>query len=187
MRFAPTALLVLTAVLTVGCSSSADPGTANSTPATGTATTTTSSKAKPPADGPKREINKPMTAKDSGGDSAVVTLVSMRESKGKPDDLSPPDSGNYVIIEMSFEGKIGEFFASGQNVRLKKPDGTMVETGDGNGIHALETGESIKSDDVTPGKVVKGSIGFDTVLAPGTTVALLDSSDKVIAEWPLQA
>jgi hypothetical protein len=185
VRVAPTAVLVLTALFTVACSSSADTGAANSTPAPVTASTT-SSKAAPPADGPKREINKPMTVKDADGDSAVVTLVSMRESKGRPDDLSPPESGNYVIIELSFEGKTGEFFASGQRVRLKKPDGTLVETGDGNGIHAVDSKENIDSDDVTAGKVVKGSIGFDTVLAPGTKVIVVDSSDKALAEWPLQ-
>jgi hypothetical protein len=183
VRVAPPAVLVLTAVLTVACSSAADPAPTNSTPTP--VTTSTSSKAQAQPAAPKREINKPITVKDRDGDSAVVTLVSMRESKGKPDDLSPPESGNYVIIELSFEGKTGEFFASGQRVRLQKPDGTLVETGDGNGIHAIETGESIDSDDVTAGKVVKGSIGFDTVLAPGTKVLVVDSSDKALAEWPL--
>lgn len=147
--------------------------------------TSASSTAKQQPDSPKREINKAVTVKESDGDTAIVTLLSMRESKGRPDDIAPPESGNYVIADMSFEGKTGEFFASPVRLRLKKPDGSMLETGDGNGIHAIDTGESLDGGDLTPGKVSRGGVGFDTVLAPGSTIVLLDAFDKPIGEWPL--
>jgi hypothetical protein len=188
MRVVPTAVLVLVAAATVACSSSTGQTAAGSTtPASESAATPKSTKATAKtqaADSSKREINQ-TTAVKNRDSSADVTLVSMRESKGKPDDLAPPDSGNYVIIEVAFQGKTGEFFASRMNVKLKKPDGSLVETGDGNGIHATETDATLGSEDLTPGKVLKGEIGYDTVFVPGTKVIVLDSLDKVLAEWPL--
>lgn len=170
--------------MTVACSSSE--GRTASGPAPGTTTTSTTASSPPKSqDVPKREINKAVTVKESDGDTAVVTLVSMWESKGRPDDIAPPESGNYVIVDMSFEGKTGEFFASPVRLRLKKPDGSMIETGDGNGIHAVDVDENLDGGDLTPGKVSRGGVGFDSVLAPGSKIVLLDAFDKSIGEWPL--
>ncbi|WP_143446104.1 DUF4352 domain-containing protein [Kibdelosporangium aridum] len=136
---------------------------------------------------PKREINKTATIKDLDS-SAVATLVSVTETNGggSLDKTAAPESGNFVIIDMKFEGKTGTYRLIPRNVHLKKPDGTTIDSGDGNGSWGVDLdAEELQSTDLSPGKTATGKVSFDSKLEPGTKIVVLDYKDKALAEWSL--
>nr|WP_042180148.1 hypothetical protein [Kibdelosporangium sp. MJ126-NF4]CEL14225.1 hypothetical protein [Kibdelosporangium sp. MJ126-NF4]CTQ88593.1 hypothetical protein [Kibdelosporangium sp. MJ126-NF4] len=133
---------------------------------------------------PRKAINKSFTHKLID-DSAVVTLLSVAESKGGVERLSVPTSGSFVVLEFRFDGKTGSYLPNENYLKLKKPNGTMVEPGAGNGRYGVPTAETFGSDEITPGKAVTGKIAFDVKLEPGTKIVLSDVSEKTVGEWAL--
>jgi Domain of unknown function (DUF4352) len=131
-----------------------------------------------------RAINKSLTDKQYDS-SALVTLVSVRESKGGTEKITAPESGNLVIVEVKFEGKTGEYSVSSSYVQLQKPDGKIIDESEGNGTYGLTTPEELASTDLAPGKTATGKVAFDTPLAPGTKIVITDGLDKVTSEFPL--
>lgn len=133
---------------------------------------------------PKREINKSLTHKQPGG-SAVVTLVTVSESKGGLEKIGAPESGNFVIVDLKYEGKTGEYSVNPLYIKLKKPDGTVIDQNAGNGSYGTPLEETLDSGDLQPGKTMTGKIAFDAALQPGTKIVITDLSDKITGEWPL--
>ena len=133
---------------------------------------------------PQRAINKSATATQSRG-SADVTLVSIADSTGSTDDILAPESGNFVIVEMAFTGKSGEFHVSSLYVQLIKPNGEAMDEMDRNSSDAVPSQDEIDSVDLAPGQTVTGKVGFDAVLEPGSKIVLVDTLHKVSAEWTL--
>jgi hypothetical protein len=132
----------------------------------------------------KQEINKSLTHKQPNG-SALVTLVSVSESKGGLDKIGAPQSGTFVIVDLKYEGKTGQYAVNPLYVKLKKPDGKIIDQNEGNGSYGIPREESLGSGDLQPGKTVTGKIAFDAALQPGTKIVITDLSDKVTGEWPL--
>jgi hypothetical protein len=133
---------------------------------------------------PKREINKSLTHKQPGG-SALVTLVSVSESKGGLDKTGAPQSGAFVVADLKYEGKTGQYAVNPLYVRLKKPDGDVIDQNKGNGLYGTPREEALGAGDLLPGKTMTGKIAFDAALQPGTKIVITDLSDKVTGEWPL--
>lgn len=134
---------------------------------------------------PKRDIGKSLTVKQRDA-SALVTLVSLTESKGSLKDSVAPKSGTIVIADMKFEGRTGSYSVNQLRLKLVKPDGQAVGSHDGNGSHGVAIdAEELQPTDVGPGKTATGKVAFDAPLQPGTKLVIEDYSDKVIGEWPL--
>lgn len=134
--------------------------------------------------GRKRDINQSQTVKNYD-DSAVATLVSVSESTGPLDDVSKPESGHLVIAEVKFEGKTGDYGVSADDIKLKKPDGTMIDENEGNGSYGVPDAEQFHFTDLAAGKTVTGKVGFDTPLEPGSHIVITGTSDEVLADFPL--
>ncbi|WP_027947338.1 DUF4352 domain-containing protein [Amycolatopsis taiwanensis] len=132
----------------------------------------------------KREINQTKTSKQSDA-SADVTLVSVSESTGSLDEVTKPESGHLVIAELTFKGNSGEYHVSSLYVKLKKPDGTMIDETDGNGSYGVAKAEELPLDDLAAGKTVTGKVAFDAPLEPGSHIVITDTSDNVTADFSL--
>ncbi|ALG10747.1 DUF4352 domain-containing protein [Kibdelosporangium phytohabitans] len=79
----------------------------------------------------KKEIDKSLTHKVVG-DTASVTLVSVAESKGGVDPASVPQSGSFVVAELKYEAKAGNYYINSTYLKLQKSDGPHMSTQDGN-------------------------------------------------------
>lgn len=157
--------------------------TTSSTKAATTETPTTAETTKQSAAaGEEKKIGKAQTIKDDG-DSAVITLVSVRTSSQGEDGVKPK-SGNYVIFLLKFEGKSGEVSINSLYAQLKTPDGKMIDSTAGNGfMNTVEPDLPLK--DLGPGETVEGTVVLDTPLVPGSKLLWLDPLDKPLAEWAL--
>jgi hypothetical protein len=133
---------------------------------------------------PKRELNKSITHKQRDA-SAAVTLVSVTESKGGLEKKSQPESGTFVVVELKFDGKSGEYSVNPLYVKLKKPDGSLVDMNQGNGDYGAPIQEILDSDDLAVGKTMTGKMAFDIAPQPGMKLVLTDTSDKVTGELPM--
>jgi hypothetical protein len=180
LRTAAPLTLILVAALTLGCTSSADQPSSGRSGDSSTAASPSQAESAPA----KQEINKTITVKQSDG-SADVTLVSLTQSKGSKDALLPPESGNYVVVELKVAGKTGSYHFNSLYVQLKKPDGKLIDELEGNGNYAVPTSESIDPADIAPGVTASGKIGFDLVLEPGSKLVITDQLENPTAEWPL--
>lgn len=132
----------------------------------------------------KREINQTKPAKQRSA-SADVTLVSVTESTGSLDDVIKPKSGHLVIAELTFKGTSGDFHLNSRYVKLKKPDGTMIDEGEGNGSYGVGDVDEFPTDDLATGKSVTGKVAFDAPLEPGSHIVITDTLDAVTADFPL--
>jgi hypothetical protein len=152
-------------------------------PTTTTAASTATETTKPStAAAEEKKIGKAQTIKDDG-DSAVITLVSVRTST-KGEDGVKPKSGTYVIFLLKFEGKSGTVSINSLYAQLKTPDGKMVDATAGNGfMNTVEPDLPLK--DLGPGQTVEGTVVLDTPLVPGSKLLWLDPLDKPLAEWAL--
>ncbi|CAM4200246.1 hypothetical protein KIPE111705_44775 [Kibdelosporangium persicum] len=134
---------------------------------------------------PRKDVNKSVTVKQRDA-SALVTLVSITESKGPLKDTVAPENGGIVIADMKFEGKTGEYSVNMLRLKLKTPDGQSIDPHDGNGSHGVAVDEEeLPTVDLGPGKTAAGKVAFDAKLQPGTKLVIEDYSDKVVGEWPL--
>ncbi|ALG10746.1 hypothetical protein [Kibdelosporangium phytohabitans] len=131
----------------------------------------------------RTEYNQTLTHTKHKG-TAAVTLVAVSTSKGGITPRSAPRSGSYVIAELKYEGKAGEFFVSASNVRLRQPDGTVVRQSAGNSLGAVGVKQRVPSQAVRPGETVGGKIAFDVVPRPGSTLVLDEITDPTLG-WPL--
>jgi hypothetical protein len=100
---------------------------------------------------PKREINKSLIHKQPNG-SAAVTLLSVSESEGGLEKLGAPQSGTFVIVDVKYEGKTGEYAVNPLYIRLKKPDGAVIDMNAGNGLYRVPREDGLATGDLRPGK-----------------------------------
>lgn len=134
--------------------------------------------------GEAKKIGKSVTVTDDDY-SAVVTLDSITTvAKGGPPLDTKPESGTFVILDVSFEGKSGSYPVNPLYFHLVKPDGTDVDQTDGSAIFASPEPD-LGSSDLQAGQKVSGKVALDAKLDAGSKIVLLDPLDKVIGEWPL--
>jgi hypothetical protein len=167
--------LVLT---TTACS-----GSQSGTPVAGsttTSTTTSSSADKKDA----KAAGKSLTLTDETmGYSAVVTLDSVTTAtKGGPPIDITPESGTFVILEITYEGKKGKYPINPMYWHLITPDGKDIDQIKGNAMLASPP-DDLEAGDVEAGKTVKGRVALDAKLDPGTKIVITDVLDKPIGEW----
>lgn len=70
-------------------------------------------------------------------------------------------------------------------MKLKKPDGTIIDESEGNGTYGVGKPEELSSGDLAAGKTVTGKVAFDAPLAPGSHIVVTDTLDNVTADFPL--
>ena len=134
--------------------------------------------------GDQKKIGKSVTVTDDDY-SAVVTLESITTvTKGYPPIDQKPESGTFVILEVSFEGKTGNYPVNPLYFHLVKPDGTDIDQTDGHAIFASPE-KDLESSDLPAGQKISGRVALDAKLEAGAKIVLLDPLDAVIGEWPL--
>ncbi|TWP47025.1 DUF4352 domain-containing protein [Lentzea tibetensis] len=119
------------------------------------------------------------------GYSAEVTLNSVTTAtKGGPPIDIKPESGTFVILEITYVGKKGKYPVNPMYWHLITPDGKDIDQIKGNAMLASPA-DDLEAGDVEAGKTLKGRVALDAKLDPGTKIVVTDVLDKPIGEWVL--
>nr|WP_157527337.1 hypothetical protein [Kibdelosporangium sp. MJ126-NF4]CEL14223.1 hypothetical protein [Kibdelosporangium sp. MJ126-NF4]CTQ88591.1 hypothetical protein [Kibdelosporangium sp. MJ126-NF4] len=163
MRVPGAAALMLVVALSAGCTSEPPQG---------------------PRSSPDRLVNKSLTLKQKNG-SALVTLVSVVESYVTDDYYaSKPQSGNFVVVGLSFEHKTGEYSPSKVQFTLRTPNRETV-TNSRSPLPFDKQFRSTTDSQLSAGRFLSGMIAFDTTYYPTLTLQAVDASGFIVGQWPL--
>lgn len=187
MRVAYACAVVLGLALTTTACSGSESGSpvAGSTP-TSTSSSAAKKDAKADDGGDKKAAGKSITlADETMGYSAEVTLNSVTTAtKGEPPIDIKPESGTFVILEVTYVGKKGKYPVNPMYWHLITPDGKDIDQIKGNAMLASPA-DDLEAGDVEVGKTLKGRVALDAKLDPGTKIVVTDVLDKPIGEWVL--
>ncbi|GLZ29158.1 hypothetical protein Lesp02_13480 [Lentzea sp. NBRC 105346] len=183
MRVVSACAVVLGLILTTTACSEKGKPVAGSTPTSTTTSSSSTKKAEPAGD---KKMGKTLTITDETmGYSAAITLESVTTAtKGGPPIDIKPESGTFVILELTFEGKKGKFPVNPLYFHLITPDGKDIDQMKGNGMLASPP-DDLEAADLLEGKTVKGRVALDAKLDPGTKIVITDVLDKPAGEWVL--
>lgn len=183
MRVAYAPAVVLGLVLTTTACSGSQGGTpvAGSTPTTSASTSASAAEKKD-----AKDAGKAVTLTDETmGYSAEVTLNSVTTAtKGGPPIDIKPESGTFVILEITYVGKKGKYPVNPMYWHLITPDGKDIDQIKGNAMLASPE-DDLEATDVAAGQTLKGRVALDAKLEPGTKIRVTDVLDKPIGEWVL--
>jgi Domain of unknown function (DUF4352) len=96
---------------------------------------------------------------DEFGSVGAITLHSVDRVQQPPDSIfEAPDSGSYLVIEVTVEAEAGDVSANPFNFRLQDEAGHTYEYSDG-ADEAID--DPVDSAPIAPGRKVRGFVGFD--------------------------